>query len=146
MKRTMLALGITMFALAGTANAKAPTNLTAAKAFKGHLTTTLALSDLGGVSVSKAKAVTNSFGRKDMMVSTKTRFATVVANVKKAYRSRKPMFSGYQVTGWAFLDARGTYMVTLVKDGRMHYAEMSAVPGGTNMRILGFSRLIPKKR
>lgn len=143
MKRIIFALSITMFALTGTANAKT-TSVEAQ--FKQSLKATSAALDLGAAQMTNAKLVKTKIGRTDLRKFSPSKFSTVLQNVKRAYTQRTTLLSGYKVVGYARITRGGFWTVTLEKDGRRSFLQMSSSPKGTQLDFRTKTRPAPVRR
>jgi hypothetical protein len=97
-----LALGATP-ALAGAPTPELGRHHLAVKSALNHFNL-----DLGAERVTLSRS-----GREDIVYSTPRSAASVVSDLKGAYKSGRVLPNGLKVAGWAYINARGTYTFTL---------------------------------
>lgn len=76
-------------------------------------------------------------GRRDLTLNTMTDRSTVVANMKKAYRTGKALPNGYKVVGWAHIRATDSHTFTLAKATDTFVAEVIADGPRSKVKVWG---------
>jgi len=89
--------------------------------------------DVSGERVTFAKK-----GRRDLELASRTDSATIVKELKQAYRTKRTLPSGYKVKGWAHIVATDSYTFTLQNDNEAIYvAEVVDSSEGARIKMWG---------
>lgn len=133
LKRIML--GLAALATLGSTSALAAPPDVSARQFQAK--STLNTFDLGlkGDQVTVTKT-----GRRDLVMVSDKAQGQLLADLKDAYRTERPLANGYKVAGWAHL-ANDSHTFTLKNDaGERMIAEVSGDRGQTKVKVWGAVR------